>query len=167
MTLRLASSPSTAKLEAMADTVSLADIVRLIEQDIPFNRLLGLEVEEFTGDTVKVGFDGRDDLIGNYALRVLHGGVISAALDLVGGLTALAAILEEMDDQTPEALAERFARFGTIDLRVDYLRPGSGTRFTASGVPLRVGRRVAVTRMELTNEQDTLIAVGTGTYITG
>ncbi len=146
---------------------SLLDIVRVIEQGIPFNRLLGLEVEEFTGDMVAVGFDAREELIGNYALRVLHGGVISATLDLVGGLTALAAILGDMEDQTVDALGERFSRFGTIDLRVDYLRPGAGDRFRATGVPLRVGRRVAVTRMELTNEQGILIAVGTGTYITG
>lgn len=160
-------SGTAGKLHGMTEALSFTDIVRLIEQDIPFNRLLGLEVEAFTGDAVQVGFDAREDLIGNYALRVLHGGVISATLDLVGGLTALAAILGEMETQTPEALGERFARFGTIDLRVDYLRPGAGERFTATGVPLRVGRRVAVTRMELTNEQETLIAVGTGTYITG
>ena len=83
------------------------------------------------------------------------------------GLTALAAILGERRDQTAEALGERFSRFGTIDLRVDYLRPGAGVRFRATGVPLRVGKRVAVTRMELVNEEQTLIAVGTGTYITG
>lgn len=152
---------------AESETVALADIVRLIERDIPFNRVLGLEVERFTGDSVAVGFDAREDLIGNYALRVLHGGVISATLDLVGGLTALSAILGEMETQTAAALGERFSRFGTIDLRVDYLRPGAGKRFTATGVPLRVGRRVAVTRMELTNEEGMLIAVGTGTYITG
>jgi len=32
---------------------------------------------------------------------------------------------------------------------------------------MRSGRKVAVTRMALHNEEDTLIAVGTGTYIVG
>jgi len=32
---------------------------------------------------------------------------------------------------------------------------------------MRAGRRVSVTRMELHNDQDVLIAVGTGTYIVG
>jgi acyl-coenzyme A thioesterase PaaI-like protein len=32
---------------------------------------------------------------------------------------------------------------------------------------MRTGRKVAVTRMELKNQEDLLIAVGTGTYIVG
>jgi acyl-coenzyme A thioesterase PaaI-like protein len=35
------------------------------------------------------------------------------------------------------------------------------------GVVLRTGSKVAVTRMEMHNDQKTLIAVGTGTYIVG
>ena len=53
---------------------------------------------------------------------------------------------------------------GTIDLRVDYLRPGLGQSFSAKGFVLRTGRKVAVTRMELHNDKDLLIAVGTGAY---
>jgi uncharacterized protein (TIGR00369 family) len=60
-----------------------------------------------------------------------------------------------------------FADFGTIDLRVDYLRPGWGRQFLASGTVLRAGRRVAVTRSELHNDEGVLVAVGTGAYITG
>jgi acyl-coenzyme A thioesterase PaaI-like protein len=32
---------------------------------------------------------------------------------------------------------------------------------------MRTGKKVAVTRMELHNDEDLLIAVGTGTYIVG
>jgi uncharacterized protein (TIGR00369 family) len=53
---------------------------------------------------------------------------------------------------------------GTIDLLVDYLRPGLGKHFLATGYILRIGNRVAVTRMELHNEEERLIAVGTGAY---
>lgn len=55
----------------------------------------------------------------------------------------------------------------TIDLGVDYLRPGAGSHFVGTGTALRSRRRVAVTRMELCNEEGTLIAVGTGSYATG
>ena len=60
-----------------------------------------------------------------------------------------------------------FAQVGTIDLRVDYLRPGRGERFTASGRIMRSGRKVAVVRMEMHNEDALLVAVGTGTYMVG
>jgi uncharacterized protein (TIGR00369 family) len=58
-------------------------------------------------------------------------------------------------------------KIGTIDLRIDYLRPGKGNYFVATGAIMRAGRRVSVTRMELYNDQNVLIAVGTGTYIVG
>ena len=56
-------------------------------------------------------------------------------------------------------------RGGTIDLRIDYLMPGKGNSFVASGIILRRGSKVAVVRTDLRNKQDDLIAVGIGTYL--
>jgi len=53
----------------------------------------------------------------------------------------------------------------TIDLRVDFLRPGLGKWFVATAYTLRTGNRVAVTRIELHNDRNDLIAVGTGSYV--
>ena len=50
---------------------------------------------------------------------------------------------------------------------VDYLRPGLGQWFYATGMVMRFGRKVTVARMELHNDLEKLIAVGTGTYIVG
>jgi uncharacterized protein (TIGR00369 family) len=142
----------------------VAALAREVEARIPFNRVLGLHLESLDVDRALASFDMRDELVGNFAKRALHGGVISAALDLIGGMTALVAAAARPGDTDP---LEAFATLGTIDLRIDYLRPGVGERFVASGRTLRAGTRVAVTRMELRNEDDMLIAVGTGTYIIG
>ena len=64
-------------------------------------------------------------------------------------------------------LKERFSRLGTIDLRVDYLRPGRGNEFVATAHIIRAGSKVTVARMELHNEEGTHIAFGTGTYLVG
>jgi uncharacterized protein (TIGR00369 family) len=149
----------------MMDFGRLAQLVGVFEQRIPFNRVLGIELTGLDPREVAVRFDHRPELVGNFARGTLHGGVISAVLDLVGGLAACAAGIAEagIDDL---AEAERwFEGFGTIDLRIDYLRPGAGAWFVAMGRPLRVGRRVAVTRMELTDDVEHLVATGTGTYI--
>lgn len=143
----------------------LADVIRNFEERIPFNRLLGIELERFGADAVVASFAHREELIGNFARGNLHGGAISASLDLVGGLAALAAGIAEEGLEDLSDAERWFGGFGTIDLRVDYLRPGMGEEFTATGKPLRVGKRVAVTRMELVDDQDRLVAVGTGTYI--
>ena len=131
---------------------------------IPFNRLLGIRIESGNADQVNVQFDMQEDLIGNFAYDVLHGGVISAVLDVTGGVLTFINMMKDMKNQPIENQIERFRRMGTIDLRIDYLRRGAGKSFTSTGWILRHGNKVTVTRMELHNEEDRLIAAATGTY---
>jgi uncharacterized protein (TIGR00369 family) len=72
-----------------------------------------------------------------------------------------------MAGRSKEEIIRRLLDVGTIDLRVDYLRPGKGDSFTATGAVMRMGYKVAVVRTELHNDRDVLIAAGTGTYIIG
>ena len=97
----------------------------------------------------------------------LHGGVISSSLDVVGGLVAFVALLDQNPVQSFDGGSEQFSKLGTVDLRIDFLRPGLGDSFVAAGFKLRAGRRIAVARMELHNNSGALIAVGTGTYSIG
>ncbi len=151
--------------------MKMDDLLKLLgetyEKKLPFNRVLGLRIGALSETAVTVHFDMRPDLVGNFVHGILHGGVISAALDATGGMVATAGILRQAAAEGTEAAVARIARVGTIDLRVDYLRPGRGERFTVTGNPMRTGRKVAVVRTELKNESDVLIAVGTGTYIVG
>jgi uncharacterized protein (TIGR00369 family) len=103
--------------------------------------------------------------VGNYVQGSLHGGVISSVLDAVGGLTATAGMIQKKMDRPAAEIRENISRVGTVDLRIDYLRPGRGDAFQASASIMRIGNKVAVTRMELHNDQQRLIAVGTGTYL--
>lgn len=64
-----------------------------------------------------------------------------------------------------EAEIERSNRISTIDLRVDFLRPGLGSRFIVTANTLRRGNKVVVVRIELHNDPNDLIAVGTGSYL--
>jgi len=137
----------------------------IYENKLPFNQVLGLHIIKLTPDLVKVGFEMTDSLIGNYVQGSLHGGVISSVLDAVGGLTATAGMIQKKVHDTLEELAQNITKVGTIDLRVDYLRPGKGSTFISSASIMRMGNKVAVTRMELHNDQNRLIAVGTGTYM--
>jgi len=157
----------TSKLESARKRNSPLEIVRKVYDNLPFNRLLGLEVEFLENDRAGFCFAMQDALVGNTAHGILHGGVISTVLDTTGGLTATAAAVERMKDLSNHAAAKLIARIGTIDMRVDYLRPGRGIQFHSTGTVMRTGRKVAVTRMELKNEKSVLIAVGTGTYIVG
>jgi uncharacterized protein (TIGR00369 family) len=152
----------------MSQFDALAAVVEVAEKHIPFNQVLGLHRLSIDDDlTVHVRIDHRDELVGNLSKGFLHGGVISATLDLVGGIAAMLGAVGRDVPQTEEEAAEIFLKIGTIDLRVDYLRPGVGEWYEASAIVLRTGARVAVTRMEMRNNTDKLIAVGTGTYTVG
>ncbi len=131
---------------------------------IPFNKLLGLKIESGNTDQVIVKFDMQENLIGNFAYDVLHGGVISAVLDVTGGVLTFINMMKDMKNQPLENQIERFRKLGTIDLRIDYLRRGVGKSFTSTGWILRHGNKVTVTRMELHNEENLLLAAATGTY---
>jgi uncharacterized protein (TIGR00369 family) len=141
-------------------------VARIVAEKIPFNRELGFEFEFDAEGNPVLKFDKTAEMVGNYVRGNLHGGVISSCLDVIGGFAAFCALLKRVDLKS-ESAEEVFGRMGTIDLRIDYLRPGFGRSFRAEAYVLRVGRKVAVTRMELHNDGRDLIAVGTGAYIVG
>ena len=153
--------------EAQNEIDALLKIVREVYENLPFNRLLGLKVANLKPDEAGFTFAMGNELIGNAVHGILHGGVISAVLDATGGMTATASAIKRRQGLSQEEITDWIARIGTIDMRVDYLRPGRGTRFESSGTIMRTGNKVAVTRMELRNENNVMIAVGTGAYIVG
>ncbi len=135
---------------------------KVMEEQIAFNRVLGLRVESFDPKAPSVRFDMRPELVGNPSRQILHGGVISATLDVVGGFALMMALLQEAKEP-PKA----FPNMGTIDLRVDYLRPGRGKHFIATARIVRKGSRIAVTHMELVNDEGEHIASGSAAYVVG
>ncbi len=149
----------------------VAELMKLlpgfVEEQIPFNKVLGLRVESLDMESVSLKIGMKEELIGNPVKGILHGGVISAVLDVTGGITAAMGVLKKMADRPLEEMGKRLLNVGTIDLRIDFLRPGLGTYFLATGSLMRTGEKVAVIRMQLHNDQDRLIAVGTGTYTVG
>lgn len=147
------------------DAEVFAFVRRIFAEKIPFNHLLGVEIVSTSYESARVRFDFREELVGNFHRGSLHGGVVSSTLDLTGGLVAFLSAVKNAEGRTVEEKVERLANVGTIDLRVDYLRPGIGAHFFASAYLLRSGNKVAVTRMELHNDEDSLIAVGTGAYL--
>jgi uncharacterized protein (TIGR00369 family) len=137
----------------------------IFDNKIPFNKVLGLKVHSLDMERPKIRFAMHDALVGNYIRGSLHGGVISAVIDVTGGLSAFMGLQKKLAGEPLEIKLEKFRKLGTIDLRIDYLRPGVGKMFEATGYVLRTGHKVAVTRIELKNETEQLIAVGTGAYV--
>jgi uncharacterized protein (TIGR00369 family) len=141
----------------------VAGLRHIFEEMITFNRVLGLKITSIKPERVSGAIVMRPELVGSP--NRLHGGVISACIDAMGGLAVMAAIGARHLDEAPAQRLHRFGKLGTIDLRVDYLRPGIGEEFELHAEVLRLGSRVATTRMEFRGADGKLLSTGSGAYI--
>jgi len=140
-------------------------LFELFEQRIVFNQVLGLKVHSLALPAPSMAFSMRPELVGHPLYGRLHGGVISATLDATGGYALMIAIADRHPSDSADQVLQRFARMGTIDLRVDFLRQGVGQQFIASAEVTRLGSRVGSTQMRLVNEDGLLIATGAAAYM--
>lgn len=127
---------------------------RLMEEDIPFNRFLGMRADASVRGKGRIELPARPEFTGDPGRPALHGGLISTLADTVGGLAAF-------------TVTESISRCSTIDLRVDYLRPGQvDTPLVGEAEILRFGNRVAVANIVIFQDgaRTRPVAVGKGVY---
>lgn len=161
-------SPSqpVAQSHAQFEPEFLAVLQHVTEEFVPFNKVLGLKLQSACPEGVTACMEMRPDLVGSPAIQRIHGGAISAALDAIAGIAVMCAISAKHMDEPVAKRTERFGKLGTIDLRVDFMRPGIGKRFVIHAQVLRLGSRVATTRMEFLSESGELLAAGMAAFIT-
>lgn len=127
------------------------EVLRHVMEDlIPFNRYLGVRVARAEAGFARLEVPFRDELIGDPLRPALHGGVLSALADAAGG----AAVWTGIEDER--------ARVSTIDLRIDYLRPGKLEAVIAEATIVRIGNRVGVADMRLFQPSDESVTIATG-----
>ncbi len=132
------------------------DYIAKIFENIPHCRAMGMKVVELRHGKGFMYIDYSKRLVGNPETRVVHGGVITALLDTIGGIVVMSSVPEN----TPIA---------TLDLRIDYLRPATpGKRILASAECYRVTENIAFVRGLAYHDIDgNPIANCTGTYMLG
>lgn len=123
-------------------------VVERLYGEIPFHRRHDLEVLAVTPEraSVKLPFD--PGLVGNPDLGAVHGGVVSALVDLAGA----AVFVGGREAFTP-----------TIDLRVNYLEAAGREPLYATATVDRRGADIGVASVEV-ESGDAVCATGTGVY---
>jgi uncharacterized protein (TIGR00369 family) len=120
------------------------------EDDSPFARLIGLK-------------DGRSDSgVGTVSMTVqphhlqsagnVHGGLIAVLAD-TAFFRAVRSLLAPGDRTT------------TVEMKVNFLAPASGGELTATATVVSSDNRLVVAEVEVTDQDQTLIAQGLGTYL--
>lgn len=116
-----------------------ADRLNAFLQRVPYVRFLGMRAD-LAGDEMTAVLPFADHLIGNTLLPALHGGVIGAFLEM----TALA----QLSVVQPSARVHK-----TIDVTIEYLRPGRAVTTYARADLRKVGRRIANVHVEAWQDQ--------------
>ena len=132
--------------------VDLDRLRQFFEEGIPFNVNLGIKVEALSPGNVTLKIPFEERLLGDVRRPALHGGVLSALADAAGGLAIWSTL-------------EPGASLSTIDLRIDYLRPGRPLDIWCEAEVLRIGNRVGVSAIRVYQSRvQNVIADARGVY---
>ena len=118
--------------------------------DVPFAKLLGIEVESVEPGVATLSMKMRDDLKRNGGIA--HGGAVATLID-----SAMAFAIMPL-------LAEN-ERSITVDLTIHYLRPVSEGSARATARVVRAGKRVITVSAELFDGNEKLAATAISTYL--
>jgi uncharacterized protein (TIGR00369 family) len=116
----------------VSDRIRFEELKMFTEEHLRFNKLLGIKVERLARGEARLEVPFREDLLGDPKGAALHGGLVSTLIDTCGA-TAVFSTLDSKLDQC-----------STVDLRVDYLRPGQGRTLAAEAKAVRIGKRIAL-----------------------
>jgi acyl-CoA thioesterase len=124
--------------------------VRQALDQVPFAKLLGIELESFDAGSAALTLTLNENLKQNNG--VVHGGAIASLIDTA---TAIAII----------TLLAPYERVTTVDLTISYLRPLLTGRARATARVLRAGRRLIAVSAEVSGDDGSLAATALSTYI--
>jgi uncharacterized protein (TIGR00369 family) len=134
---------------------AMAHVRKLLEHKVPFNVFLGMRLTELTDGCATIELPFRPELVGDRTRPALHGGVLSALIDVTGAAAGLTKVHVERGDA-----------LSTIDLRVDFLLPARTELVAASARVARMGNRVCVAdvRAYHPSAPEVTVATGKGVY---
>lgn len=118
--------------------------------NVPFARLLGIEIDSIEPGHAVLSLQLRDDLMRNH--RIAHGGVAATLIDSAMAM-AIVPLLAENEHTV------------TVDLTIHYLRPLSEGSARASARVVRAGKRVVTVSAELFDGNGKLAATALSTYL--
>ena len=131
-------------------TLDLRQEITEKHRNIPFWRLLGLEIEHLEEGYARLLLPAGASLANTKG--TLHGGVISSLIDSGGG-TALRTLVG-------------FSQlYSTIEMKLNYLQPAVLGNIVAEGRVVRRGGTIAFCTVDVKDDRSQLVATGLATYI--
>ena len=118
-----------------------------IENQMPANKLLGLEIIELQEGYTKIHIPFKEEFIGDFIQKRWHGGIQASIADTAGGIAAMTTMTAITD------------KVSTIDMRVDYLHGSEPKDIYAEAEVIKNGKRIVKVDIKLYHEKENIIAV--------
>jgi len=125
----------------------------LFERRRSFNQYAGFKLDAAGPGWSRMRMDLRPEVMNPFG--AVHGGAVAALIDSAAGTAVAAGTLP--DDRI----------MGTIDMQVHFLERGQGAALVAEGRLVRAGNAVAVASVEVRDDANALVAMGTATFRMG
>jgi uncharacterized protein (TIGR00369 family) len=117
---------------------------------MPFNELLGIRLVRSHKDGVTIACQVRPELLN--ASGVLHGGVTATLADAAVGIAI--------------TLRKGRGAATTVEMKLNYLRPiAANAKVTARARLLRMGSRLCIGRVDISNDRKQLVGSALVTYM--
>ena len=125
-----------------------SELKELMEKGVPYNAHLKMKLEIIREGYCLVRVPWAAHLTGDAGRPAVHGGVLATLLDAAGGGACWSLLKNEGD------------KLSTVDLRIDYLRPGPAKDMLCEAKVVRMGNKVSVARMEIFSDGDDTQSIG-------
>jgi uncharacterized protein (TIGR00369 family) len=124
-------------------------MARALLAECELHAMIGLELTEWGDGVIAFRFaPPRSARSGEHSS--VHGGVLATALDTAATFAIISSAQQDA---------------GTVDLRIDYMRPAVDREFRVEGRTTRLGRTLGWADSQITTVDGRLIATARGTFV--
>lgn len=135
-----------------SDEQKWAIIKMAVEQNMPANKIFGLEIQEIREGYAKVHVPFKEEFVGDFLNGLWHGGIIASIADSAAGIAASTIMTDARD------------KLNTIDLRIDYLSGAIKENLYAEAELLKVGKRIIKADVKLYQKSKGTVAIARGAF---
>ena len=136
----------------IAPNVLTLEQLNRIALRLPYQEWLGINITGMDDTGLDIAVPWRDEIVGNFNQKFMHGAVLAGLIDIGGFLCVL---------------AKKSGTIAGLDMRVDYHRPATQGDHRIRAEPQKIGKVISTANVEVFDKKDRLIVSGVAAFHSG